>query len=224
MRIYCDMDDILCETAVSLCELAFHLFGKRVAYDEVRDFNLQKTFALTDDEMRRFMDVAHAPENIAAYAPTPGALESFKTLAAAGHELEVVTGRPAFTHRATRAWLDREGLGDFPVTYVDKYNRPQPVDPESPKAIPLAEFMKRHYDVAIDDSPVILPTLAQWSDTRVIVFARPWNRSFALAPNMVRAKGWPEIVGLVGSRVPRDRNQDDFVPRVRTSGTLVPAD
>jgi len=197
MRIYCDMDDILCETAVSLCELAYRMFGKRVAYEDVRDFNLQKTFALSDDEMRRFMDVAHAPENIASYTPTPGALEGFKALAEAGHEVEVVTGRPAFTHPATRAWLDRAGFGDFPVTYVDKYNRPQPVDPTCPRAVPLAVFMKRQYDVAIDDSPVILPTLGQWKETRIVVFDRPWNRSFALMPNMRRVRCWRELVDLI---------------------------
>lgn len=197
MRIYCDMDDILCETAVSLCDLAFRLFGKRVAYEDVRDFNLQKTFSLTNEEFRRFMDVAHASENILAYDPTPGALAGFEALTRAGHAVEIVTGRPAFTHPATRAWLDREGFGDYSVTYVDKYNRPQPVDPSCPRAVPLAEFMKRHYDVAIDDSPVILPTLAQWMDTRIVVFDRPWNRDFALAPNMTRVRGWRGLVDLI---------------------------
>jgi len=197
LRIYCDMDDILCETAVSLCGLAFRLFGRRVDYEQVREFNLQTSFSLSDEEFRRFMDIAHEPENLMAYDATPGALAGFRALADAGHEVEVVTGRPAFTFRATRTWLDAAGFGAFPVTYVDKYNRPNPVDPEAPKAIPLAEFMTRRYDVAIDDSPVILPTLAQWKDTRVVVFDRPWNRDFALAPNMVRAKDWKELESYV---------------------------
>ena len=207
MRIYCDMDDILCETAVSLCGLADRMFGKRIAYDAVRDFNLQKTFSLSDAEFRRFMDAAHAHEFLLGYAPTPGAVEGVRALVAAGHEIEIVTGRPAFTHRATRAWLDAAGLRDCPVTYVDKYGRPQPVDPSAPRTISLDQLLARHYDVAIDDSPVVLPALARWSDTRVLVFERPWNRAYALAPNMTRVRGWGEILkealGIsVGLRAP----------------------
>ena len=194
MRISCDMDDILCETAVSLCGLADRMFGKRIAYDAVRDFNLQKTFSLSDAEFRRFMDAAHAHEFLLGYAPTPGAVEGVRALVAAGHEIEIVTGRPAFTHRATRAWLDAAGLGDCPVTYVDKYGRPQPVNPSAPRTISLDQLLARHYDVAIDDSPVVLPALARWSDTRVLVFERPWNRAYALAPNMTRVRGWGEIL------------------------------
>ena len=191
------MDDILCETAVLLCDLAYRLFGKRIAYDEVSSFNLQQTFSLSDDEMRRFMDAAHSYENLTAYAPTPGAVEGLKALVAAGHEVEIVTGRPATTHRGTRAWLDAAGLGDFPVTYVDKYGRPPVPDPDAPKTVPLADLLKRHYDVAIDDSPVVLPALARWTDTRIVVFDRPWNRAFALMPNMTRVRDWREMGKLL---------------------------
>jgi len=193
------MDDILCETAISLCDLAFRLFGKRVAYESVTDFNLQRTFALNDTEFRRFMDVAHEPENLLAYATTPGAVEAVQALIALGHTMEVVTGRPASTYRATRDWLNKVGFGACPVIFVDKYARTSTVlDPNAPRTIPLVEFMTRHYDVAIDDSPVILPTLAEWKDTRIMVFDRPWNHSFVLKPNMTRIEGWKELMKVIG--------------------------
>ena len=73
MRIYVDMDDVLCETAASLCRLAEREFGRRVPYAEVHDFDLQRVFGLDDEEMRRFMELSHAPETLAAYPVTPGA-------------------------------------------------------------------------------------------------------------------------------------------------------
>lgn len=198
------MDDILCETAVSLCGLACRMFGRRVAYDAVRDFNLQETFSLSDGQFRQFMDAAHEHDFLLAYAPTPGAAEGVKALVADGHEVEVVTGRPAFTHRATRAWLDAAGLKGVPVTYVDKYGRPQPIDPTAPGAISLGQLLARHYDVAIDDSPVVLPALARWTDTKVLVFDRPWNRAYALARNMARVGDWKELVRIVKRKEQKD--------------------
>jgi len=55
MRIYCDMDDILCETAASLCTLAEREFGRVVAYEDV---DIRKPPYITQyPELRGFMDI-----------------------------------------------------------------------------------------------------------------------------------------------------------------------
>lgn len=194
MRISCDMDDILCETAHTLCALAERMFGKRVAYEDIVSFNLQETFSLTDGEMARFMAAAHEYATILSYAPTPGAVEALTALRASGHEVEIVTGRPATSYRATEAWLGENGLGGFSVTYVNKYGRLFSNDGDAPEMVPMADFLKRHYDVAIDDSPMALTPLAAWNETRVFVFDRPWNRRFTPAANMIRVKDWAAIM------------------------------
>lgn len=199
MRIYCDMDDILCETARTLCGLAARDFGVSVDYAEIRNFDLQKSFGLSAEEMRRFMAAAHTPENLLAYPATEGAVDGLLALARAGHDIEIVTGRPAASFRATEGWLRQAGLGDFPVTYVNKYGRLFSDDGDAPEMVPLAELLKRHYDVAIDDSPLVLPALAGWTDTRILVFDRPWNADFTLGANMTRVRTWREIVALLAS-------------------------
>jgi len=198
MRIYCDMDDILCETAATLCRLAREDFGIPVAYEDVRDFDLQKSFSLTPDQMRRFMVAAHRPENLLAYPATEGAADGLKALAAAGHVVEIVTGRPASTFRATEGWLAAAGLGDFPVTYVNKYGRLFSNDGDAPEMVPMADLPARRYGVVIDDSPLVLPAFATWSETQVLVFDRPWNAGFPLAPNMTRVFGWADILKKLG--------------------------
>ena len=194
MRIYCDMDDILCETAATLCRLVEREFGVHVAYRDVHEFDLQKSFGLTSDQMRRFMALAHEPEHLLAYPQTVGAVQGLKALAAAGHDVEIVTGRPASSFRATEAWLAAAGLGGFPVTYVNKYGRLFSQDGDAPEMVPLADMLKRRYDVVIDDSPMVLPAFATWTSMRVLVFDRPWNAAFALAPNMTRVFGWQDIL------------------------------
>ena len=64
--------------------------------------------------------------------------------------------------------------------------------------VPMGELARRGYDVAIDDSPMVLPALASWPRTRVLVFDRPWNRAVALAPNMTRVHDWRDIRAVLG--------------------------
>lgn len=188
------MDDILCETALSLCRVAKRLFGSTTRYEEMHNFNLQCSFHLTDAQLKELMDVAHSTDFLLSYEPTPGAVEGLKALRAAGHIVDIVTGRPATSYRGTEGWLAAAGLGDFPVTYVNKYGRLFVPDGDAPEMVPLEELMKRPYDVVIDDSPVVLPAFASWTKSKVLVFDRPWNQSFSLAPNMTRVKGWTDIL------------------------------
>ena len=117
-------------------------------------------------------------------------------LRAAGHDVEIVTGRPAYAHGDTERWLEAAGLGGFPVTYVDKYGRDACYahNPGDPPTVPLDELLARRFDVVIDDSPQILARLSGWTGTCILVFSRPWNASFGLAPNMERVGGWKDIV------------------------------
>lgn len=200
MRIYVDMDDVLCETAAHLCKLAACEFGRHVAYADVFQFDLQKVFGFSDADMRRFMLRAHEPDSIRSHAVTPGAPEGVRALRAAGHVVEIVTGRPAAAHGATEAWLAATGLAGMPVSYVDKYGRAARYarHPNDPPTVPLAELLARRYDAVIDDSPAVLRHLATaWPATRIFVYDRPWNRAYSLAPNMTRVAGWAEIVAAL---------------------------
>ena len=66
MRVYVDMDDVLCETASALCALAWRRFGRRVRYEDVKCFDLQKAFALDDAEMAAFRALSHSPQMLAS--------------------------------------------------------------------------------------------------------------------------------------------------------------
>ncbi len=199
MRIYIDFDDVLCETARHLSDMARDLFARNVPYEAISVFDLQQAFSLSDAEINELMERAHRPEFLAGIPPAPGGLEAVHDLEARGHDLAIVTGRPATSHDGSCSWLRKYGLAHLAVIYLDKYGR-APADPPTgtPKTLSRDEFATLHFDVAIDDSPTALDLLAHRADCTVIVYNRPWNQRYAHAANMRRSDSWQEIVSLIG--------------------------
>lgn len=209
MRIYIDFDDVLCETARHLSDLARELFGRQVPYEAITSFNLQHAFSLSDAEIVALMEYAHRDDFLSNLTPEPGSLDSVRVLESHGHELVVVTGRPAASHRGSRDWLCKHGLSHLGLLHVDKYGRADMRRTDN--AVPtldLDAFAAQHFDVAIEDSPTALDLLVPRNDCLVIVYDRPWNRRYAEAANMRRSASWAEIVDLIGSGLgPTDKKK-----------------
>ena len=200
MRIYIDFDDVLCETARHLSDLARELFDRRVPYEAISGFDLQEAFSLSAAEIDELMEQAHRPDFLAAITPAPGGLDAVRTLQTCGHDVTIVTGRPSASHGGSCGWLRKHGLAHLAIVYVDKYGRASAnPPPDAPKTLSREEFAALHFDVAIDDSPAALDLLAPRQDCTVIVYDRPWNRGYAHAANMRRLGSWPEIVSLIGA-------------------------
>ena len=206
MRVYVDFDDVLSETAWSLSRLVGELFGRDVPYDQIRVFNLQVAFSLSDGEIAELMRRAHEDAFLAGMPAVPGAVEGVRALCRAGHALTVVTGRPDFSYKGSVAWLERFGLADLPLLHVDKYGRAAsaPRVAGQPETLSAADLERLAFDVAIDDSPEALALLAGMPGCRVFAYDRPWNRSYPLAGNMERVTGWNGIVERIGMREERD--------------------
>ena len=201
MRIYIDFDDVLCETARHLSAMARDLFSRNVPYEAISVFNLQEAFSLSDAEIERLMDHAHRPEFLTRLAPTPGCLEAVQALEDNGHELTIVTGRPASSHDGSCGWLRKHGLAHLNLVYFDKYGRAPAFSPDgSPKTLNRSEFDQLPFDVAIDDAPTALDLLAHRKDCTVIVYDRPWNRHYPATPTMRRSTSWAEIITLIGEQ------------------------
>jgi len=201
MRIYIDFDDVLCETARHLSDLARELFGRSVPYEAISGFDLKKAFSLSEEEIGGLMEHAHRTGFLTDIAPVPGGLEAVRTLETRGHKLAIVTGRPASSHEGSCGWLRKHGLGHLDLIYVDKYGR-TPAAPlqNTPATLNREAFAALPFDVAIDDAPGALDLLASRQDCMVIIYDRPWNRTYAHAANMRRSASWPEIVQLIGGR------------------------
>lgn len=198
MRIYIDFDDVLSETARTLCLLADRMFGRKVAYEEVFAFDLQISFNLSRDEIASLMDTAHTYELLMSYPETEGACATISKWMAEGHELEIVTGRPISTHEGSLEWLSRRGIEGLPIIHVDKFGRePPPLSPDAPRSLSVDEFCERQYDFAVEDSPMAFAHLARLDDCRVAVYERPWNKTIELPSKAFTCcSNWQEIDNL----------------------------
>lgn len=169
--IYIDFDDVLCETARALAALADELFGRKVAYEAIEEFDLMRSFDLSRPEYDRLMECAHAAEFLEGLQPAEGAVEALLQL----QNVTIVTGRPAECDLPSRNWLKRYGLDGLPVIYLDKYGR----YPTGNGMLTVEEFNRIGFSAAVDDAPVALDLLAGRANCRKIIYDRPWNRRYA---------------------------------------------
>lgn len=174
MNIYVDFDDCLCETARTFSELVSDMFGKKVPYEGIRYFNLQKAFNLTDKEYEQLLLKGHEPEILLGYEETPGATKVINEWINNGHNVSIITGRPYSSYEASRAWLDGHGLGNAKLYCLNKYGRKNIIK-STDFSLELNDYYKMRFDYAIEDSPSAFKFFDHLPELKVLVFDRPWN-------------------------------------------------
>ena len=197
MNFYVDFDDCLCETGKAFADLAARLFGTRVPYEEMRFFNLQQAFDLTDGQYAELLVKGHEPEVLLSVRETPGASKVINEWIAGGHEVSVITGRPYGSYEVSRAWLDSHGLQDVRLYCLDKYGRENHID-NSEFSLTIGDYYRMHFDYAVEDSPSAFRFFDHLPDLKVMVFDRPWNRMPGLpGGNYFRCGSWEDIRAIV---------------------------
>ncbi len=194
MKIYVDCDDVISKTGDMFCRLGREIFNKDIAYEEITDFNIQKSFKLSDEDFKKMMFLAHEPENLGTVDIIEGAAETINSWFDAGHEVNVVTGRPFRTYELTRHWLDEHGLERIKLIHVDKYGVEKEHDE---KGVTIDEFKSYKFDFAVEDSPLAFPLLEGIQCGKVAVLNRPWNKSTSLETSrFCRCMDWKDVSAL----------------------------
>ncbi len=193
MKIYVDYDDCLCETARSFSELAVEMFGKHVPYENIRYFELDRSFDLNEEQFEAFMLRGHEPEVLLSYEETPGASDTIREWLACGHEVSIITGRPFSAYAPSRAWLDAHALRNVKLYCLNKYGRDSFIK-NSDFSIELEDYYKMPFDYAVEDSPKAFKFFDHLPDLKVLVFDRPWNRECEFPnSNYKRCSDWASI-------------------------------
>lgn len=174
MRIYVDFDDCLCETGRAFSKLAAEMFGKNVPYENMRFFELDKSFDLTDEQFERLMIRGHEPEMLLSYEETPGASTVINEWISCGYEVSIITGRPLSAYEPSRKWLDNHGLQKVTLYCLNKYGRDSFIK-NSDFSLELDDYRQMKFDFAVEDSPRAFRFFDHLPDLRVLVFDRPWN-------------------------------------------------
>lgn len=199
MQIYVDFDDCLCETARAFSELAMEMFGRDVPYENIRFFELNRSFSLDDVQYEQLMIRGHQPEVLLSYEETPGASFTINEWISCGHEVSIITGRPFSAYEPSRKWLDDHGLQKARLFCFNKYGRDSFIK-NSEFSLELDDYYKMKFDFAVEDSPRAFKFFDHLPDLRVLVFDRPWNRDCEL-PNgrYTRCFDWESIRNMVAN-------------------------
>ena len=197
MNIYVDYDDCLCETGRCFPRLAAEMFGKNIPYEEIRYFDLQKTFSLTDEQYEQMMIEAHRPASLLSLAETPGASQTINGWLDKGHGVSIITGRPYGVYEPSREWLDRHGLERAKLYFLNKYGQDSFIR-NSAFSLALEDYYKMRFDYVVEDSPSAFRFFDHLPQLKVMVFDRPWNQRCAFpGENYTRCFDWETIKRLV---------------------------
>ena len=197
MNIYVDFDDCLSETGRYFPGLLKKLYGKDIPYEDIKYFDLQKSFSLTDGEFERMMGIAHSPETLLSLDETPGASDTLNSWLDRGYDVSVITGRPLSAYEASREWLDKHGLGDIRLYCLNKYGY-DGFGKDCDFSLELEDYYKMHFDYAVEDSPTAFRFFEHLPELKVMVYDRPWNRECEFpGPNYRRCPDWEQIREIV---------------------------
>jgi len=201
VRIYVDIDDVLARTIESLIDLLDETHGRRVEVDEVRHFDLEKSFALSDEEILAFMARAHEDEVLERIEPVGDGVRTVKDWHGDGHEVHLVTGRPPAANAASRRWLARHDVAHTALHHLDKWSRPTWNDEGLP-ALCFEELETMGFDFAVEDSLDTAVRLVEEFELPVLLMDRPWNRDLSgvavsTQKQLTRCAGWGAVAGNV---------------------------
>jgi uncharacterized HAD superfamily protein len=192
VHFYVDLDDVLAETTRALAEMARARFGKSVAFEEMRVFDLALSLGLDDDEYPAFMNAAHEPDFLTGLQAIPGASDTLARWRSAGIRVDVITGRPPNCREPTLQWLEARRIPFDTLEFVDKYGRYG-----NPAAASPEHLLRRDFRTVIEDADQTARDLALHTDALVLLYDRPWNQnSEAEAHGAVRVRSWDEVQRL----------------------------
>lgn len=199
MKIYVDFDDCICETARNFSELAVEMFDIHVPYEEIKYFELDKSFNLSGDQFDQFMIRGHEPEVLLSYDETPGASDVIKEWISCGYDVSIITGRPFSSYEPSRQWLDNHGLKNVRLYCLNKYGRDSFI--YSDYSLSLEDYYKMEFDFAVEDSPRAFKFFDHLPELKVLVYDRPWNRDIEFAnDNYIRCLNWDYIRKCVSEK------------------------
>lgn len=188
--IYVDLDDVLCEAARHFLVVVEREFGKRVAYEQLTNFDIGRSCGLSPVERDELYRIVHRPDELLSMAPVNEAIAVLKRWEEQGFEIAIVTGRPPESVEVSLAWLAKHQVSHSSFTVVDKYSRFRTDDTD---AISLAELAAWRFCWAVEDSLPMAKYLADHMKLPVALIDCPWNQSEETLVGIDRYRDWEAI-------------------------------
>lgn len=184
------MDDVLSESNQIFLSVLEREFGKKVDYSQIKTFDLQKSFGLSDEEYSLFFDCIHTPEEMIKHTPVPGAKQTLRLWHEKGYKISILTGRPLHTLDISLEWLERNEFIHDSFSIVNKYGRPSS---EGNMSMSLQTLSAQFFDLAVEDSAHMAHFLSEKMGVKVALIDRPWNRDISFNKDVYRCADWNDV-------------------------------
>lgn len=179
LKIAVDLDGVLAESMLVWCERANREFGTRLRMDDLDSWSSWKKFPISKDDFYRVLDESW--DEWREIPPTePDIAEKVARIEKFG-DIDIVTGRSKRTVEAARSWIDHQKV---------RYRR-------FVRVLGWRDKILLDYDVYIDDAPDLMPLISHSLKAWGILYERPWNRSVAAMPKVLKANSWQKVPGLL---------------------------
>lgn len=204
VKIYVDLDDVVCDTTSVIVRECNSIYGRSSRLDDIYSFELQESLDLTKDQHNNLMDHIHSEEIQMQMEPIDGAVEYLNVACRRGIQIHIVTGRPPSTYDSTIRWLGYHDVPFDELIFVNKYNR---LDNKESVAIQVSfdQIVSNDYKAIIEDSPSAIELSLSLFSCPVIFFSKPWNREYACSlPESKRlyvCDDWEEINKVLDKEV-----------------------
>lgn len=179
-RILVDVDGTLCFNLPRLCEFVELEYGVEIAREEITDwsFRFEEAGVGIEEVITRLFE--ERPQwFLSDLDPVPGAKQALDALAAAGHEIQIVTHRPAETHHLTQRWLDEQGM------HYDGYVEDVPANKAEVSGDVLVDDFHGHVADAVD------------AGMHGVLFDRPYTESVG-HEQAIRVSTWTDVLDALG--------------------------
>ncbi|WP_031517976.1 5' nucleotidase, NT5C type [Desulfofalx alkaliphila] len=109
MIIGCDLDGTICDNLPLLVDALNRYTGQKILPDNIPEYDVCKVYKITREEFNQLMSQVEL--NMIEGSPLiPGADKYLRLLAAAKHQINIITARSPIYEEATRRWLNRHNL------------------------------------------------------------------------------------------------------------------
>jgi uncharacterized HAD superfamily protein len=187
MRIYVDVDEVLCDTLQSFCVFYNKRFRTDYCTDDFHTYKWWEILGCTKEDCYALLLEFWEEVTAMGIAPINGAREALMKLSGQ-HELSVLTARAIGVETETRKYIESHYPGIFSNVYFAKGHINVPERQTKDEII-----MRKGKGLMIEDDLAFALAMQERS-IPVVLLARPWNRQSNGIP---RLDSWPQIVDYI---------------------------
>ena len=181
MKIAVDIDGVILDMVLRVCEIFNKRFNKNYSKDDVKKWEFFKDWNVSEEEIFSIFYRAYE-ESMTLPLIDEDAPEILKKLNDQNH-VDLVTARNIKYEIHLIERLDSleitKGIHYLKLIHANS----KPYDAK----------IRLDYNILIDDNPNLVKSAENFPDKRILLYDQPWNRHIGEIENVVRVYNWKQI-------------------------------